>query len=85
MRRVLLVHYHFLPVHNVAVKHLLGYARYLRASGWDPVVLTNAWTNIREDDAEWGLSWEPDLLADLRSRHPPGRPGMVASLAAGTP
>jgi hypothetical protein len=60
MRRVLLIHYHFLPVHNVAVKQLLGYARHLPALGWQPIVLTNDWKDLG-DDARWGLSWEPDV------------------------
>jgi len=63
MRRVLLVHYHFLPVHNVAVKHLLGLARHLPECGWEPLVLTHHWTSIRPGDAPWGLAWEPERLA----------------------
>ncbi len=63
MPRVLIVHYHFLPVHNVAVKRLLGYARHLPAFGWEPMVLTRAWPDLGDADPSWGLSWEPDLEA----------------------
>ena len=61
MRRVLIVKYHFLPVHNVAVKRLVGYAKQLPSFGWHPVVLTNAWHGIEGEDASWGLSWEPEI------------------------
>lgn len=61
MKRVLLIHYHFLPVHHVGVKHLLGHATHLPASGWEPTVLTRAWHETGPDDEPWGLSWEPDL------------------------
>jgi glycosyltransferase involved in cell wall biosynthesis len=60
-RRVLVVHYHFLPVHNVAVKRLVAYARQLPAFGWQPVVLTRAWTGLDDADPSWGLSWEPEI------------------------
>lgn len=68
MKRVLLLHYHFLPVHNVGVKHLLGHARHLRAHGWAPTVLTKAWQEIRPLDAAWGLSWEPEIESSLGDR-----------------
>ncbi len=60
MKHVLFVHYHFLPVHNVAVKRLLGYAKELPALGWQVHVLTRTWTGIDEADPSWGLSWEPE-------------------------
>jgi hypothetical protein len=61
MRRVLIINYHFLPVHNVAVKRLVGYARQLPAFGWQPVVLTREWLGIEGEDTSWGLSWEPEI------------------------
>ncbi len=61
MRNVLIVHYHFLPVHNVAVKRLLGYAKHLPAFGWQPSVLTKEWRGLDDADASWGLTWEADL------------------------
>lgn len=63
MPRVLIVHYHFLPVHNVAVKRLAGYARHLPAFGWEPVVMTRDWRGLDDVDSSWGLSWEPELEA----------------------
>jgi glycosyltransferase involved in cell wall biosynthesis len=65
MKRVLLLHYHGLPVHHVGVKHLLGHARCLSAFGWTPTLLTRTWDGIRPSDAPWGLSWEPDLESAL--------------------
>lgn len=78
MKQVLFVHYHFLPVHNVAVKRLLGYAKALPAFGWRVHVLTRAWHGIDEADPSWGLSWEPDLEAQApvtihRAKEPPRR------------
>jgi hypothetical protein len=64
MRRLLVVHYHFLPVHNVAVKRLLGYMRHLPAFGWQPLVLTREWRDTQLEDASWGLSWEPEIERD---------------------
>lgn len=61
MRHVLIVHYHFLPVHNVAVKRLLGYAKRLPAFGWQPSVLTKEWHDLDEADPSWGLTWEAEL------------------------
>lgn len=61
MRHVLIVHYHFLPVHNVAVKRLLGYAKRLPAFGWQPSVLSKEWHRPDEADPSWGLTWEEDL------------------------
>lgn len=63
MRRLLIVHYHFLPVHNVAVGRLLGYARLLPSRGWEVSVLTRRWSGVDESDPSWGLSWEPALEA----------------------
>lgn len=60
-RRVLIVHYHFLPVHNVAVKRLLGYARWLPTFGWQTSCLTMDWRGIDQADPSWGLTWEPEL------------------------
>ena len=57
----LTIQYHFLPVHNVAVKRLVGYARHLPASGWRILALTRDWQGLNEADASWGLSWEPHL------------------------
>lgn len=77
MRRVLFIHYHFLPVHNVAVKRLVGYAKQLPALGWQPLVLTRVWQGLDEADPSWGLSWEPDLERNLPCtihRTPPVRP-----------
>lgn len=65
MRRVLIVHYHFLPVHNVAVKKLCGYVRHLRTFGWEPIVLTRDWRSLDDADPSWGLSWEPEIEAQL--------------------
>jgi hypothetical protein len=60
-RRLLIIHYHFLPVHNVAVKRLANYARRLPDFGWSPVVLTRDWHGIDDQDPSWGLSWEPEI------------------------
>lgn len=65
MRHVLLIHYHFLPVHNVGVQRLVGYARHLPAFGWRTSVLTREWHGIEEADPLWGLGWEPDLERGL--------------------
>lgn len=64
MRHVLIIHYHFLPVHNVAVKRLLGYAKELPAFGWQTLVLTRDWRGLEQADPSWGLSWEPELQGD---------------------
>jgi len=57
-RRVLVVSYHFLPVHNVGVKQLAGYCRHLPAAGWSPVVLSRDWsTGLAAEDARWGLAY----------------------------
>jgi hypothetical protein len=77
MKQALFVHYHFLPVHNVAVAQLLGYAQHLPAFGWRPLVLTKTWRGIDEADPSWGLSWEPELeresgCAIHRVAEPPG-------------
>lgn len=61
MKHVLIIHYHFLPVHNVAVKRLMGYAMQLPAFGWAPLVLTREWRGLDQEHPSWGLSWEPDL------------------------
>jgi glycosyltransferase involved in cell wall biosynthesis len=61
MKHALFVHYFFLPVHNVAVKQLVGYARHLPSFGWQTLVLANDWRSTTETDASWGLSWEPQL------------------------
>ena len=61
MKYVLIIHYHFLPVHNVAVKRLMGYAMQLPAFGWAPLVLTREWRGLDQADPSWGLSWEPEL------------------------
>ena len=61
MRHVLIIHYHFLPVHNVAVKRLANYASRLPQFGWQPVVLTREWRGLDEADASWGLTWAPEL------------------------
>jgi glycosyltransferase involved in cell wall biosynthesis len=66
MPRLLIVHYHYLPVHNVAVKRLVGYARHLPACGWDPIVLTRDWRGLDDADPSWGLSWEPGIGARER-------------------
>jgi hypothetical protein len=58
---VLIVHYHFLPVCNVAVKRLTNYARRLPELGWHPVVLTRDWRGIDGENPSWGLSWEPEV------------------------
>jgi hypothetical protein len=78
MRRVLIVHYHFLPVHNVAVKRLVGYARHLRDFGWEPLFLARDWRDLNGVDPSWGLSWEPDIqaregLSCIRVPHDPRR------------
>ena len=65
MRQVLFIHYHFLPVHNVAVKRLLGYAQLLPDFGWRPIVLTREWRGLDEADPSWGLSWEPELEREV--------------------
>jgi glycosyltransferase involved in cell wall biosynthesis len=61
MKRVLMIHYHFLPVHNVSTRRLVGYARHLPALGWQPLVLTREWRALEEADPTWGLSWEPHI------------------------
>lgn len=63
MRHLLIIHYHFLPVHNVAVKRLVGYARHLPEAGWKAMVLSRDWASTQEADPSWGLSWEPELEA----------------------
>jgi glycosyltransferase involved in cell wall biosynthesis len=68
MKHVLIIHYHFLPVHNVAVKQLVGYAKHLPALGWQALVLTRDWRGVHEADPSWGLSWEPHLEAESRCR-----------------
>jgi glycosyltransferase involved in cell wall biosynthesis len=61
VRHVLIIHYHFLPVHNVAVKRLANYASRLPHFGWQPVVLTREWQGLDEADPCWGLTWAPEL------------------------
>ena len=61
MRRVLIIHYHFLPVHNVSTRRLVAYAQQMPALGWQAVVLTREWRGLEEADPAWGLSWEPQL------------------------
>jgi glycosyltransferase involved in cell wall biosynthesis len=61
MKRVLIIHYHFLPVHNVSTRRLVGYARQLPALGWQALVLTREWRGLEEADPAWGLSWEPHM------------------------
>ena len=61
MRKVLFVAYHFLPVHNVAVKRLAGYARRLPDFGWQPSFLSREWRGLDDAEPSWGLSWEPEL------------------------
>jgi glycosyltransferase involved in cell wall biosynthesis len=65
-RNVLIVHYHFLPVHNVAVKRLVAYAERLPRYGWQPIVLTRDWQGTEDQDASWGLSWEPQIERRIR-------------------
>jgi glycosyltransferase involved in cell wall biosynthesis len=84
MKHVLMVHYHFLPVHNVAVKRLVGYAKQLRGLGWRTSVLTRDWHGVHEADPSWGLSWEPGLEQDsactiYRVPHPPIAPAAHAT------
>lgn len=58
MKRVLVVSYHFLPVHNVGVKQLAGYCRHLPEFGWSPVALSRDWsTGPAAEDAGWGLAY----------------------------
>ena len=58
MKTVLVVSYHFLPVHNVGVKQFANYCRYLPQAGWRPVVLTRDWSGgLLPEDAGWGLSF----------------------------
>lgn len=58
MKTVLVVSYHFLPVHNVGVKQLAGYLRHLPACGWSPAVLSRDWSEgLAEEDARWGLAY----------------------------
>lgn len=61
MKTALIIQYHFLPVHNVAVKRLVGYARHLPAFGWRTLALTRDWRGLHEADPSWGLSWEPNI------------------------
>ena len=61
MRHVLIIHCHYLPVHNVGVKRLASYAARLPWYGWRPVVLTRAWNGVDEVAPSWGLTWEPEL------------------------
>jgi glycosyltransferase involved in cell wall biosynthesis len=84
MNRALIVHYHFLPVHNVAVKRLVGYAKHLPTFGWRTLVLTREWRGIHEADPSWGLSWEPELERDSgctvhRVPHPTSAPPRAAA------
>lgn len=67
LRSVLIVSYHFLPVHNVAVRQLVGYCRYLPEFGWRPIVLSRDWTSqtFTARDRGEGLSFEPALSATL--------------------
>ncbi|MEZ5098539.1 MAG: hypothetical protein R3C15_01760 [Thermoleophilia bacterium] len=77
MHRVLVVQHHFLPVHNVAVGRMLGYARHLPALGWEPVFLARDWESADDADPSWGLVWQPGLVAGAgveiqRAPQPPG-------------
>ena len=67
-RNVLFIHYHFLPVLNVGVKRLVGYARLLPDFGWRPSVLSRQWDGIEGEDPSWGLTWEPDLECEVPCR-----------------
>lgn len=80
VRDVLVVSHQFLPVHNVAVRQLVGYCRYLPEYGWRPIVLSNEWTRdaFDADGGRSGLSFEPEL------RESAGRETLVAT-AAGRP
>lgn len=61
MKKVLVVSYHFLPVHNVGVKQFADYCHHLPESGWSPIVLSRDWsTGLAEEDAGWGLSYVDD-------------------------
>ncbi|MBD0319023.1 MAG: glycosyltransferase [Gemmatimonadetes bacterium] len=64
MKTVLVVSYHFLPVHNVGVKQFADYCRHLPESGWSPVVLSRDWSGgLAEEDAGWGLSYVDERAA----------------------
>lgn len=66
MKSVLIVMYHFLPAHNVGVQQWVGYAKYLRKFGWEPVFLTNDWSHGLGDKSEaWGLSMERELFSEI--------------------
>ena len=58
MRKLLVVSYHFLPVHNVVVRQFVGYCNYLPEFGWDPIVLTRDWPagELPPEDRSYGLS-----------------------------
>lgn len=69
MKTVLIVQYHFLPFNNVGVKQFARYCKYLPHFGWRPVVLTRDWsTGPTKEDADWGLTFEPDALEALEPR-----------------
>jgi glycosyltransferase involved in cell wall biosynthesis len=74
MKGVLIVQYHFLPVHNVGVQQFASYCRHLPASGWRPFVLSGDWSaGVRAEDRRWGLSYEPGELSsagEMTSVHP---------------
>ncbi len=65
LKRLLVVNYHFLPVHNVGVKQFADYCRHLPEAGWRPTVLTRDWdAGMAEEDAGWGLSYVPELRGE---------------------
>jgi len=72
VRHILIIHYHFLPVYNVAVKRLASYADRLPDYGWAPLVLTRTWSSLEEADPSWGLGWESRPATYPIYRTPPG-------------
>jgi hypothetical protein len=67
MKNLLIPQYHFLPVNNVGVKQMTGYCKYLPEFGWNPLVLSELWTEERcARGSEWGLSFEPELIEQYK-------------------
>lgn len=43
MKKVLIISYFFPPCNLTASQRSMGWARYLREQGWDPIVVTRNW------------------------------------------
>ena len=45
MKKVLIISYFFPPCNLTASQRSMGWARYLKKQGWDPIVITRNWDN----------------------------------------